>query len=600
MSLNNEEKRLNNETKKINEEVTQTETNDQNPFKNKLESKRNYFKDENGQYFSNFFGLNYPSPKTPKELPKERSDNNIKYISGGSPYNKYYNKIQTKEFDKKLEILQTPLPNPKDFQEYHAYEEALLKWEDMMNQALKDIEMADVGSSLYFRPRVTQTLDEIQIEADFQTENIDLELKMMEESEFDTNEDELSLSESSKSSNHILKKDPWDSLLVPKEPNPDDYDTFEDFEEAMLNWTHLCSIQVPIIPPSSEHLQGLLPIKVAITKNVNKGEDIDYSQEESTIGIKSGLYYPESAYERIIKVPEIVCDFGNIETFVAQKLNGWNSLNENSKRSLRLLMEKLLDTLTSRSIVLRPSIFGSIRGRYSQKEVSETRIALRRKDIKAEVLNAFNIGPPTYDGKTMTFAITDQDINTFRFGNQVKLIKKQRLEYENIEFENKYLDTRSDYEFVPEQTIEKQKESLKNLIFEKVEPEFYLNHISRCLSTDILYDKFVDLINTKVTQGKPQSFLDLIFGLINKTNFLELVYYLNITNSLLYQKKLSYVLCECIRSQILFEDLFINEDKVKLAEFFSHIGLCVPTHQQQPRRRLPLQTRHHRELAFLV
>ena len=150
------------------------------------------------QFISNItkVGLKYPAPKVPNELPKKRTDKTVKYISNGACYNKYYNLVEQQDIDKKLEILQTPLPNPKDFQEFKEYEEALFKWEELITDALKEIELPDTSSTLYFRPKVSKTIDELQIEADFDTQ-VDLDLKMMEDSEMiETNEDELTLTES--------------------------------------------------------------------------------------------------------------------------------------------------------------------------------------------------------------------------------------------------------------------------------------------------------------------------------------------------------------------------------------------------------------------
>ena len=54
--------------------------------------------------------------------------------------------------------------------------------------------------------------------------------------------------------------DPWDSVLVPTMPNPLDYDTYVDYEEALLRWALLCS-RLPFLPPHAEQLKEIIPIQ---------------------------------------------------------------------------------------------------------------------------------------------------------------------------------------------------------------------------------------------------------------------------------------------------------------------------------------------------
>lgn len=54
--------------------------------------------------------------------------------------------------------------------------------------------------------------------------------------------------------------DPWDSVMVPQMPYPLDYDTFVDYEEALLRWTLLCS-SLPFLPPHATQLKELIPIQ---------------------------------------------------------------------------------------------------------------------------------------------------------------------------------------------------------------------------------------------------------------------------------------------------------------------------------------------------
>lgn len=88
-----------------------------------------------------------------------------------------------------------------------------------------------------------------------------------------------------------LKGDLWGTLLVPCEPDPDDFDSFHDFEEAYKRWAAVVS-NLPIIPPHTTQLQDLIPIVppvIPVNRN-DKGENIprniDTSKKIGLIEIK--------------------------------------------------------------------------------------------------------------------------------------------------------------------------------------------------------------------------------------------------------------------------------------------------------------------------
>lgn len=53
---------------------------------------------------------------------------------------------------------------------------------------------------------------------------------------------------------------PWDFQLVPSEPDPENYNTFEEYEEAMERWCVACHDTIHKIPPHAEQLASILPI----------------------------------------------------------------------------------------------------------------------------------------------------------------------------------------------------------------------------------------------------------------------------------------------------------------------------------------------------
>lgn len=53
-------------------------------------------------------------------------------------------------------------------------------------------------------------------------------------------------------------RDPWESVLIPEEPNPRDFNTFQDYQEAMVNWASVCIKSSNILPPHPLQLSSLI------------------------------------------------------------------------------------------------------------------------------------------------------------------------------------------------------------------------------------------------------------------------------------------------------------------------------------------------------
>ena len=58
---------------------------------------------------------------------------------------------------------------------------------------------------------------------------------------------------------HTSNRYPWDAILIPSEPEPEDFDTFEAFEAAMRRWAHLVS-QIEVIPLHASQLPSVIPL----------------------------------------------------------------------------------------------------------------------------------------------------------------------------------------------------------------------------------------------------------------------------------------------------------------------------------------------------
>lgn len=69
-------------------------------------------------------------------------------------------------------------------------------------------------------------------------------------------------------------RDPWDAQLIPSEPNPQDFDTFEAFENAMRRWAFLVS-QTDVIPMHAHQLPIVIPLAMpALQQQVKTSDQI--------------------------------------------------------------------------------------------------------------------------------------------------------------------------------------------------------------------------------------------------------------------------------------------------------------------------------------
>jgi hypothetical protein len=84
-----------------------------------------------------------------------------------------------------------------------------------------------------------------------------------------------------------LKQDTWDSLLIPAEPDPAFFDTFQDYEQAMLRWTTLYHKAIlPSAPCHASQLTSLIPIHVPEVeqKSETDDENVETVEEETEEG----------------------------------------------------------------------------------------------------------------------------------------------------------------------------------------------------------------------------------------------------------------------------------------------------------------------------
>lgn len=199
--------------------------------------------------------------------------------SGGEVYDVYYRKCDD-EVARRIkgggqggaDVFRS-FPQPGGYETYFDYEQALLDWKSEVESALGDLHLPDIVGRYYARPTVAAPIQEL-VEA--YDENASAELKIeertgrKEETDDDFSEDnplsDRRLSVGSLNPRAIIReRDPWDANLLPPEPQPEFYKTFEEFEEALLRWAEACNASLSYIPPHAAQLEQLIPIQSQAT-----------------------------------------------------------------------------------------------------------------------------------------------------------------------------------------------------------------------------------------------------------------------------------------------------------------------------------------------
>ena len=77
----------------------------------------------------------------------------------------------------------------------------------------------------------------------------------------------------------------WESQLVPLEPKPEFYNTFEEYETAMLRWS-LVALDITFVPPHPAQFQKLLGIQMSEQPSFYPIRDITISEQEAKTTIQ--------------------------------------------------------------------------------------------------------------------------------------------------------------------------------------------------------------------------------------------------------------------------------------------------------------------------
>jgi len=89
----------------------------------------------------------------------------------------------------------------------------------------------------------------------------------------------------------FLSKDPWNDQLILQEPIPEIYDSFEEYEFAMRNWSTELATKTPILPPHSTQFIQLPNKDKNGNGGVNDGNGLSHSSEDNNSKLKGRKDY---------------------------------------------------------------------------------------------------------------------------------------------------------------------------------------------------------------------------------------------------------------------------------------------------------------------
>jgi len=134
------------------------------------------------------------------------------------------------------------IPNPYSFSSFEEYETALQKWGEDVRNRIGYLQLPIVMGRHYFRPNVSHTNDDLVAAAMRKKKN--------------------SLEDGTSATFNILDgEDTWESNLIPLEPKPEFYETFEEYERAMIRWS-IIVMGLDHLPPHSAQFQKLMGLRI--------------------------------------------------------------------------------------------------------------------------------------------------------------------------------------------------------------------------------------------------------------------------------------------------------------------------------------------------
>ncbi|KAJ6229255.1 sca1 complex scaffold protein scaa [Anaeramoeba flamelloides] len=167
-------------------------------------------------------------------------------------------------------------PRIKNFENFMQFEKACLKWKEQMEEKLSKFVLPKPLSNHYYRPYLfnqnfnfpqKEIISEFENENSFdntqdfqpiQTGNSQLKYKKFTKKELSMIEKERVLPDFMKDTESIISEnEPWNNKLIPEEPNPNNYKTFQEYEKALRRWSKIVLSSFKKIPPHASDFREI-------------------------------------------------------------------------------------------------------------------------------------------------------------------------------------------------------------------------------------------------------------------------------------------------------------------------------------------------------
>ncbi|KAH0794137.1 hypothetical protein GPJ56_002015 [Histomonas meleagridis] len=213
--------------KEIDPVSTSENQNDQQSTDNNDKTKNNELTDEQKSLISLIVPPNKRSviPTITKQKLPITSSNDKRILS---PF------FDDKELTKSL----SPIPNPFDYQTFEEYNDAVAAWEKSTKEATKSQSLPQPVSM--FHSRIVQELLITPVykqKMSFKptsSDILDIESILIHDRHFNT-------SLTTKAPLDYFLRETWKSQLISQPPDPQCFDTFEEFQESYINWCNITS-----------------------------------------------------------------------------------------------------------------------------------------------------------------------------------------------------------------------------------------------------------------------------------------------------------------------------------------------------------------------
>ncbi|PRP79025.1 hypothetical protein PROFUN_13186 [Planoprotostelium fungivorum] len=578
-------------------------------------------------------GRQYEAPNIPAPLsPPTLSKTKVTHISpDGYIYDQYYCHVpeaqaflptdvkeKTESVNESLDLLFAEhgldlrsalfVPSPESFEKFTDYERALLEWCAQTEETLNSerVKLPRASSRHYFRPRITDKPKNESnsvptnnvsrsLGASTKKKNLGPDPKLIEQAtELVKNrvvQDEISVENLSKlldknanneqELNTIhLAHPPWDSSLLPTEPDPSIYNTFEEYEYAMQNWARICC-EVSVVPPHASQLKELIPI-TQYTETIDTDSASSTSESEEEVVVRGNhnpllirSYVPEPIVPR--KIPGGRSVIGEISTRSTRRMSATPPMLKTAV-PIMPAFERLtkvnagLPRVSSMGNVSRnvdhqllPVIHGVYKRSQDKGEgpkISRQHKALRRTDLNGRTLMSCMDAPTEIYGKPVEAYQHDFDVE------KPNLLKELRVKStrDSIHSKIRQLQVMPHHKFeawyhpkTPPEVIREAAEQLEGMFDGQEKLEVDIDFLDQLVQSKMFLDKFEEMMTRGIVPSNGvATYHQYIVNNFNPGNFVEFLHLYNVRKAPEVRAKISLLVSFALqshRSQLLLDSI---------------------------------------------